>query len=137
MFFTDREREIYDCPRTGKRYDPLRVLHTLTAATGGELHTLIAARNGPPDIETPDGPMRGGDVSAGAKSREASDRAAAELALADAARTAFGIAPFEKSEVGDATVLDDLFVFLRWLRGKDSQAPTPRPSEAGSPAASG
>jgi len=124
MFFTDREREVYEW--NGVKFDPLRLLHTLTAATGGRLSELVAARNGPPGIPMPDGSvLPGGDVSPGSRARDTDSRARAEIELSDASRVAFRIPAFSESGIGDAVVLTALYEFLAWLEGKEPQAGTP------------
>ena len=115
MFFTDREKAIYTTP-DGRAFDPLRVLHLLTVATGNRLSELVSLRN--PDTQA------GGDVSAGGRSQAAVEAARAEMQLADAARTVFGFGPFE-SGVTDAAVLETLYHYLEWLEGKDYAAGTP------------
>jgi len=116
VFFTDREKEIYEAPSGGRKYDPLRVDRLLTIHTGNRLDEYVRLRNagnGPPT----------GDVSAAGKTQTAVEAAAAELELARAARLAFELPEFP--EVTDATALELLYHFLGWMEGKDSAAGMP------------
>ncbi len=127
MFFTDAERGIYTTP-DGRRFDPLRILHTITVMTGGRLTELITLRN--PETQY------SGDVSKNGRVQAMVESARAEMELADVTRKVFGLPSWNESELGDAEVLETLYHFLDYLEGKGSQAPTPRPSEAVSPVVS-
>lgn len=141
MFFTDREKAIYEAP-DGRRFDPLRVDRTLTVASGGQLDQWIATRNAVvrAPILNPDGTPTGeyelltGDVSAAGKATAAVEAARAEIMLADAARVGFDYRPFPDGPP-DAVVLETLYHFLGWLEGKGGTVETPRssPTDLASP----
>jgi hypothetical protein len=118
VFFSDREKEIYESP-LGGRYDPLRVDRLLTVHSGNRLDEWIRVRNaatGPPT----------GDISKEGKTATKVAAAEAELELAQAARLAFALPDFP--ECGDATALEVLYDYLGWMEGKDSAAGTPQSS---------
>lgn len=99
MLFTERDRQIYTAP-TGTKYDPVELFHKLEAAASGHLIDLLD--------------RWWGDESG------AGERAQAALALAKAARQAFGFKPFdEQGGVLDADALTALYDFLQWREKKD------------------
>lgn len=109
MLFSEKERAIYTCPFTNRDYDPLAVRRELILATKNAFGRLCdEARSTDPLVQ-----------------------AAAEKALIDAARKAFGLEPLK---VLDATVWETLVAFTKYLSGKEpraSRSPGASPSSAG------
>lgn len=119
MFFTDREKEIYESP-LGTKYDPLRVDHILVIDSGSQLDSWLRDRNAAlPD----ENGQYTGDISASGRATAKVNAARAELELARVARQAFGLPEFP--ELTDAGALEVLFHFLEWQKGKDLLAGTP------------
>jgi hypothetical protein len=119
VFFTDREKQIYESP-TGQKYDPLRVDRLLTIATKGRLNEWVTLRN------VVHGGEYVGDVSRDGRVQTLLAAAEAELGLADAARSAFGLPDFPA--VTDAEALETLYHYLGWMEGKGETAGTPQSS---------
>lgn len=132
MFFTDKEKAIYESP-SGAKYDPLAVNNQLTVITDGKLNDLIHDHNAFGDESAKDAEA----VEAGLSPQ--SDRvrtaavitAAADLKLARVAREAFGLPEFP--DCTDGTALETLFHFMEWLEGKDSPGETRHSSPSTSP----
>ena len=115
MYFTEREKQIYEAPEGRGKFDPLRVDRLLQVETRGRLHLLVSLRN------MAAGGL--GDVSPEGKAQTALEAADAELQLADAARKVFNLPPFP--ECTDADALEVLYHFLGWMEGKGETAGTP------------
>lgn len=115
MFFTDREKTIYESP-SGQKYDPLRVDRLLSIASGNRVHELLKLRD-PATVSS-------GDVSKRGRAEAEVEACRAELELADAARKAFGLPEFPQCT--DAECLETLYHFLEWMAGKDETAGTPQ-----------
>lgn len=101
MIYTEKERAVYQCPVTGRFYDPLAVKRGL-AVRGG--FNAAVAESQSPDEQT---------------------RAAGEEKLVAASRKAFGFAPVDPKTgegVTDAVALEALTAFTRWLKGKGETA---------------
>lgn len=99
--FSEKERQIYRCPKTGAFHDPLMVKRRLLIYSKGGLNAAIATWN---------------DEKA-----DPVEKGKAEEVLVRAGRDAFGYpaidAPTGKGIV-DATVLEAVTDFTIWLRGK-------------------
>lgn len=111
--FTEKDRQVYTCPVTGRKYDPLQVKRDLArAARGWEAYNRVVAENA----------NKGDQVA----------QPAAEGQLVGFARAAFGLKPIDPKTgdgVLDAVVLEALTAFTRWLLGKSETAGGTRPAE--------
>ena len=107
MFYQDHEKTIYSPPSTELKYDPLAVHRKLLTATGNKFDELWAAWCGA-DSDL-------GDVSI-PRDQRVLESLDAEGKLAHAARAAFDLKPFP--DTLDATALEYLRDFVRWMEGK-------------------
>ena len=100
--FSEKERQVYQCPETKRFYDPLSVKRKLVIAGKGQFNKAVAVYNG------------------GAGTPE--ELAQAEGILVASGREALGmpaINPATGEGHGDASVILAVTAFTRWLRGKD------------------
>lgn len=122
MFFTEREKMVYEAPG-GWNYDPVVIDRRLVIATHNRLREYLELRNAVVEGR--------GDVSKEGVNSLVVDAAQAELALAQAARKAFELPDFP--ECTDGQALELLYHFLGWLEGKDEKAGMPPGSPETSP----
>ena len=97
--FTENERQIYTCPITGRKYDPLAVKRSLAIASRGGFNAAVAD----------------------SRSTDAVIRASGQERLVTYARSALSLLPINpETGVGwlDVVVLDAITAFTRWLAGK-------------------
>jgi hypothetical protein len=101
--FTERDRQIYTCPHTARKYDPLAVKRTLAVQSKRQINKWIA------DAQQTDDPGKA-DVAIGN--------------LVAVARVAFALPavdPKTGEGVPEATVYESFVAFTVWLRGKDER----------------
>lgn len=91
--FSEQERQIYTCPFSGRKFDPLAVKRAIAKAAQGKFNELVTA-------DDTDGLIAVGRVAFG-------------FAPVDP-ETGVGVL--------DATVYDALTAFTKWLAGKGQRA---------------
>lgn len=113
--FSEKEKAIYEAPG-GKKYDPLRIDRLLVIQTHNRLAEMLKLVD--PKVIT------SGDVSKQGRERAEVEACNAELELADASRTVFGLPGFP--DCTDACALETLYHYLEWMAGKGETAGTPQ-----------
>jgi uncharacterized protein (DUF169 family) len=109
VFFPEAERQVYCCPVTNRKYDPLAVKRAISAASKSRFN----------------------DMCADARSEDEAKALAAQGQIVAVARAALGLKPIDPETgegVLDADAYDALVQFTRWLRGKGGRAPETRSS---------
>lgn len=103
VFFSESDRQVYSCPVTGMRFDPLAVKRTIAAASRSRFN----------------------DLCADARSDDPAKREAAVGGIVAAGRAAFNLKPIDPKTgegVLDAVVYDAVIAFTKWLKGKGEGA---------------
>lgn len=97
------EKDIYQCPVSGRFHDPLAVKRAVVLASKGRFNDAVAAWKGEDQV----------------------DRANAEAVLVTAARAGLGLPPVDPKTgqgVTDAQAIEALTAFTKWCRGKGQRA---------------